>query len=64
MVEKVLIWKLILNPENIRKLYKDYPLAPDKTEIKREMLSRYQLFMADCYNICNSNAKILVLKLF
>lgn len=31
------------NPEELRKLHDGYPLAPDKTEILREMLSNYQL---------------------
>ena len=28
------------------KLHHDYPLAPDKIEIKREMLSEYQKYVA------------------
>ena len=35
----------------IKELHNDFPLAPDKTEIKREMLSEYQLKIADLYNI-------------
>ena len=31
------------HPKELQELYNDYPLAPDKTEIKREMLSKYQL---------------------
>ena len=38
----------------------DYPLAPDKIKIKREMLSKYQLAIADLYNIPNGNVKKLV----
>ena len=38
-------------PKELRKLYNDYPLAPDKIEIKREILSEYQLKIADLYNI-------------
>ena len=30
-------------PKELRELHHDYPLAPDKIEIKREMLSDYQL---------------------
>ena len=30
-------------PKELRELQNDYPLAPDKIEIKREMLSDYQL---------------------
>ena len=38
-------------PKELRELHNDYPLAPDKIEIKREMLSNYQLKIADLYNI-------------
>ena len=31
----------------LRELHNDYPLAPDKIEIKREMLSKYELVIAD-----------------
>ena len=41
-------------PKESRELHNDYPLAPDKTEIKREMLSEYQL------NIPIGNVKRLV----
>ena len=30
-------------PKELQELHNDYPLAPDKTEIKREMFSDYQL---------------------
>ena len=30
-------------PKELRELHNDYPLAQDKIEIKREMLSEYQL---------------------
>ena len=30
------------HPKELRELHKDYLLAPDKIEIKREMLSNYQ----------------------
>ena len=43
-------------PKEFRQLYNDYPLAPDKIEIKREMLSDYQLKIADLYKIPISNA--------
>ena len=39
----------------------DYPLAPDKIEIKREMFSNYQLMIADFYKILMGNVKRLVL---
>ena len=35
------------------------PLAPDEIEIKREMLSKYQLKIADLYNIPIGNVKKL-----
>ena len=38
-------------PKELRELHNDYPLAPDKMEIKRKMLSDYQLKIADHYNI-------------
>ena len=38
-------------PKELHKLYNDYTLAPDKIEIKREMLCQYQLKIADLYNI-------------
>ena len=38
-------------------LHNDYPLAPDKTEIKREILSEYQLKIIDLYNIPIGNTK-------
>ena len=40
-------------PKELRELHNDYPLAPDKREIKREMLSDYQLKIADHYNNTN-----------
>ena len=43
-----------------KELHNDYPLAPDKIEIKREMLSEYQLKIADLYNIPIGNVKKLV----
>ena len=44
-------------PKELRELHNDYPLAPDKIEIKREMLPNYQLKTADLYNISIGNAK-------
>ena len=38
-------------PKGLRDLHNDYPLASDKTEIKNEMLSNYQLKVADLYSI-------------
>ena len=34
-------------PKELRQWHKDYILAPDKIEIKGEMLSNYQLIIAD-----------------
>ena len=42
--------------KELRKLHNDYPLALDKIEIKREMLSNYQLKTADLYDIPSGNA--------
>ena len=44
-------------PKELRELHNDYPLAPDKIEIKREMMSDYQLKIADHYNIPIGNIK-------
>ena len=51
-------------PKELCKLHNDYPLAADKIEIKREMLSEHQLKIADLYNIPTSNVKKLVPNLF
>ena len=47
-------------PTGIRELHNDYPLASNKTEIKREMLSEYQLKIADYFSIPIGNVKTLV----
>ena len=46
-------------PKELRESYNDYPLAPDKIKIKREILSEYQLKIADLYNISIGNIKRL-----
>ena len=51
-------------PKELHKLHSDYPLAPDKIEIKREMLSEYQQKISDLYNIPIGNVKKLVPNLF
>ena len=51
-------------PKELHELHNNYLLAPDKREIKREMLSDYQLKMADHYNIPISNVKKLVPNFF
>ena len=43
------------NSKELRELHNDYILVQDKIEIKREMLSDYQLKIADLYNIPISN---------
>ena len=48
----------------MHKLHNDYPLAPGKIKIKREMLSEFQLKTADLYNIPIANVKKLVPNLF
>ena len=44
-------------PKEIHKLHNDYSLAPDKLEIKIEMLSEYQSKIADSYKIAIGNDK-------
>ena len=46
--------------KELQKLHIDYILAPDKIEIKREVLSDYQLKIIDLYNIPIGNIKKLV----
>ena len=41
-------------------LNNDYPLAPDKIEIKNEMLSKYQLMISKFCNISIGNIKKLM----
>ena len=50
--------------KEIKELHTDYLLAPDKIEIKTEMLSNYQLKIADLYNIPIGNVKKLVSNFF
>ena len=38
-------------------LHNDYPLAPDKIEIRRQMLSEYKLKIVDLYNVPIGNVK-------
>ena len=53
-------WSNLEFSKELRELHNDYPLAPDKIEIKREMLSEYQLKISDLYNIHIGNVKKLV----
>ena len=55
---------LEVDPKELRELHNDYPLVPDKIEIKRGMLSDYQLKIADLYNISVGNVKKLVPNFF
>ena len=41
-------------PKELQELHNGYRLAPDKIEIKREMLSEYQLKLAVLYNIISN----------
>ena len=50
--------------KELRELHNDFPLTPDKIEIKREMLSEYQLKIADLYNIPIGNVKKLLPNFF
>ena len=51
-------------PKELFELHIDYPLVTDKIEIKKDMLSNYQLKVADFLNIPIINVTKLVLKLF
>ena len=51
-------------PKELHRLHNDYCLAPNKIEIKREILSEYQLKIADLYNIPIGNVKKLVPNFF
>ena len=51
-------------PKELRELHNDYPLVPDKIEVKREMLFHYQLKIADIYNIPTGKVKKLVPNFF
>ena len=51
-------------PIELQELHNDYPLAPDKIEVKKEILSDYKLKIADLYNILIDNLKKLVRNLF
>ena len=44
-------------PKELGGLHNDYPLTPDKIEIKVEILSRYQQKIVDLYNIPIGNVK-------
>ena len=50
--------------KELRELHNDYLLAPDKKEIKKEMMSSYKLKIATFYNIPFSTAKKLLPNFF
>ena len=56
--------KLILNIQKNEANYNDFPVASDKIEIKREMLSECQLRIPDLFNITIGNFKKLVPNVF
>ena len=51
-------------PKELRELHNYYLLAPDKIEINNQMLSKYQLMIADFYKIPIENVKKLVPNIF
>ena len=51
-------------PKELWELHNDYPLAPGKIEINREMLSDYQLKVPDLYNIPIGKVEKLVANFF
>ena len=58
---------MVLNleyPKGLRELHNDYLLAPDKTEIKREIPFEYQPKITDSYNVPVANVKKLLSNFF
>ena len=52
IVEKVAFLEIDIEyRKELHELRNDYPLAPDKIEIKKEILPNYQLKIAEFYNI-------------
>ena len=51
-------------PKNIHELRNNYPLTPDKIEIKKEILSNYQLKIANFYDIPIGTVQNLVPNFF
>ena len=52
------------NPQELRELLNDCPLAPDKIKIKEEILSNHQLKIVDLYNVLIGNVKKLMPNFF
>ena len=51
-------------PKELHKWHNDYPLAPDKLEIKKEILSDYQLKIVAGYNLSIGNVRKLAPNFF
>ena len=51
-------------PKKLRELHNDYPFALDKIEIKREIVSKYELKISDLNNITIGNVKKIVPNFF
>ena len=61
IVPKVYVFEVDFEyPKLLQELHNDYPLAPDEIEINREMLSEYELKIADLCNISSVNVQKLV----
>ena len=50
--------------KELRELHSDFPLAPDKIEIKKDMLSKYQSMISNFNNIPIDNVKELMPNVF
>ena len=51
-------------PKELYKLHNDYPLGPDKTDIKKGILPGYRLKIAHFYKILTGSVKKLVSNIF
>ena len=54
----------LIYPKELQVLRYNYPLAANKIEIKRKLLSEYELKIADLYNIPIGNVKKLLPNFF
>ena len=50
--------------KQLRELHNNNPLAPGKAEIKKEIMSNYQIKVVDFYNVPIGNVKKLVHNFF
>ena len=48
-------------PNELHKIHNDFPLAPDKVEVKVKMLPSWQFKIADLYNNPIDNVKLTFL---